>query len=59
MSNRPDLGGTVLILTENPESQLDVSRDGKCPDFEKQRSFWEFIDQKIAWLAYLELFCDK
>ena len=46
MSNRPDLGGTVPILTENPKSRLDLSRDAKCPDFEKQRSFREVIDQK-------------
>ena len=46
VSNRPDLGGTVLILTENPESWLDLSRDAKCPDFEKQWSFREVIDQK-------------
>ena len=42
----PDFGGTVLILTENPESQLGLSRDAKCPDFEKQRSCREVIDQK-------------
>ena len=26
-SNRPDLGGTVPMMTENPESRLDLSRD--------------------------------
>ena len=46
VSNRPDLGGTVPILTENPESRLDLSRDAKCPDFEKQRSCIAVIDQK-------------
>ena len=59
VSNRPDLGGTVPILTENPESRLDLSRNAKCPDFEKQRSCREVIDQKIAWMGYLEIFCDK
>ena len=46
MSNRPDLGGTVPLLTENPESRLDLSRDAKCPDFEKQQCCREIIDQK-------------
>ena len=46
VSNRPDLGGTIPILTENPESRLKLSRDAKCPDFEKQRSCREVIDQK-------------
>ena len=45
VSNRPDLGGTVSILTENPESRLDLSQDAKCGDFEKQRSCREVIDQ--------------
>ena len=46
VSNRIDLGGTVPISTENPESRLDLSRDAKCPDFEKQRSCREVINQK-------------
>ena len=46
VSNHPDLGGTVLILSENPESRLDLSWDAKCPDFEKQQSCREVIDQK-------------
>ena len=46
VSNRPDLGGTVPILTENPESRLDLGRDAKCRDFEKQRSCSEVIGQK-------------
>ena len=56
VSNRSDLGGTVPILTEIPESRLDL---GTCPDFEKQRSCKEVIDQKIAYMGYLELFCAK
>ena len=48
VSNRPDLGGTVPILPENPKSRLDHSRDAKGPDFEKQRSCREVTDQKIA-----------
>ena len=46
VSNRSDLGGTASILTENHESRLNLSRDAKCPDFEKQRSCREVIDQK-------------
>ena len=46
VSNRPDLGRTLPILTENPESRLDLSWDAKCPDFEKQRSCREVVDQK-------------
>ena len=44
--NHPDLGGTVPILTENPESRLDLSREANCPDFEKHWSCREVIDQK-------------
>ena len=33
VSNRSDLGGTVPILTEIPESRLDL---GTCPDFETE-----------------------
>ena len=48
VSNHPDLVGTVPILTEIPESRLDLNRDAKCPDFEKQRSCKEVIDQNIS-----------
>ena len=31
VSNRPDLGGIILVLLENPKSGLDLSRDMKIP----------------------------
>ena len=36
VSSHPNLGGTVQILTENPECRLDLSQDAKCLNFEKQ-----------------------